>query len=76
MSIENKSSFMEFLDRHSQDDWWSAVNNLVPVIHKVDRDATKIWFYFWSLWVRNMLQDAEANPQLLEELEFKGEAGL
>tara|TARA_B100001146_G_scaffold223528_1_gene238395 strand:- start:3508 stop:4551 length:1044 start_codon:yes stop_codon:yes gene_type:complete len=76
MSSASKFSFMDFLDRHGQDDWWSAVNNLVPLIHEVDRDATKIWFYFWPLWVRNMLQDAEANPQLLEELEFKGVARL
>ena len=67
---------MDFLDRHGQDDWWLAVNNLAPLIHEVDRDATKIWFYFWPLWVRSMLQDAEANPQLLEELEFKGVARL
>ena len=76
MSSANKFSFMDFLDRLGQDDWWSAVNNLAPLIHEVDRDATKIWFYFWPLWVRNMLQDAEANPQLLEELEFKGVARL
>lgn len=76
MSSENKTPFMDFLGRHDQDAWWSTVHNLAPLIHEVDRDATKIWFYFWPLWLRKMLENAETNPQLLEELEFKGNARL
>jgi len=76
MSNENDSPFMAFLDRHDQDAWWLVVHNLLPSLHEVDRDATKIWFHFWPLWLQQMLQEAEANPQLLEELEFKGNGDL
>ena len=76
MSNENNSPFMAFLTRHDQDAWWSAVHSLLPSIHDVDRDATKIWFYFWPLWLQQMLQEADANPALLGEMEFKGNADL
>ncbi|MCH7823429.1 MAG: (2Fe-2S)-binding protein [Acidobacteria bacterium] len=76
MSSENSTPFMGFLGRHDQDAWWSTVHNLAPSIHEVDRDAVKIWFHFWPLWLRKLFEDAEANPQLFEELEFKGNARL
>ena len=76
MSSENNTPFMGFLGRHDQDAWWSTVHNLAASFHEVDRDAVKIWFYFWPLWLRKLVEDTEANPQLLQELEFKGDARL
>lgn len=76
MSDENNSPFMGFLERHDQETWWSVVHNLAPSMHEVDRDATKIWFHFWPLWLHGMVVEADANPRLLEELEFKGNARL
>ena len=76
MSSDSSTPFMGFLRRHDQDAWWSTVHHLAPSIHEVDRDATKIWFYFWPLWLRKLIADAEVNHQLLEELEYKGNARL
>jgi ferredoxin len=76
MSSESNSPFMGFLMKHDQDAWWSIVHKLTPSIHEVDRDATHIWFYFWPLWLRGMLLDAQANPRLQEELELNGNADL
>ena len=76
MSSEDNSPFMGFLTKHDQDAWWSAVHKLIPSIHDVDRDATQIWFYFWPLWLRGMMRDAESNKQLFEELEIKGNPDL
>lgn len=76
MSSEDNSPFMGFLMKHDQDAWWSAVHKLGPSIHQVDRDATQIWFYFWPLWLRGMLREAESNKQLFEELEIKGDPDL
>ncbi len=76
MSSEKSNPFMSFLSLHDQDAWWSTVHNLAPAIHDVDRDAVKIWFHFWPLWVRKMVRDAETNPRLFEELDFNGNARL
>lgn len=76
MSSENNSPFMGFLMKHDQDAWWSTVHKLAPSIHEVDRDATPIWFYFWPLWLRGMLRQAESNKQVFEELEIKGDPDL
>jgi len=76
MSSENNSPFMGFLVKHDQDAWWSIVHKLTPAIHPVDRDATHIWFYFWPLWLRGMVQEAGSNAKLFEELEIKGDPDL
>lgn len=76
MSSESNSPFMGFLSEHDQEAWWSIVDALTPSVHEVDRDATRIWFYFWPLWLRGMLADAERNPKLPEELELKGDPDL
>ncbi len=76
MSSETNSPFMAFLSRHDQQAWWSAVHALAPSIHDVDRDATKIWFHFWPLWLQRALAEAETNPYVLQGLELKGNARL
>jgi len=76
MSSESNSPFMGFLMKHDEDAWWSAVRKLTPSIHEVDRDATQIWFYFWPLWLRSMLREAEGNRDLLAELEIEGNPDL
>ncbi len=74
MNKENNSPFIAFLRQHDQDAWWSAVQNLP--LHDVDRDATRIWFYFWPLWLRDMLAAAESDPQLLHQVDMKGNPRL
>lgn len=74
MSNEENSPFIAFLSNHDQDAWWSAVQNLP--MHAVDRDATRIWFHFWPLWLRDMLAAAESAPQLLREVDMKGNPRL
>ena len=74
MNNENNSPFIAFLSKHDQDAWWSAVQNLP--LHDVDRDATRIWFYFWPLWLRDMLAAAESDAQLLREIDMKGNPRL
>ena len=74
MNNENNSPFIAFLCNHDQNAWWSAVQNLP--LHDVDRDATRIWFYFWPLWLRDMLAAAESDPQLLREVDMKGNPRL
>lgn len=76
MSSESNSPFMGFLLKHDQEAWWSIVDTLSPSVHQVDRDATRIWFYFWPLWLRGMVADAASNPKLFEELEIKGDPDL
>jgi len=76
MSSENNSPFMGFLMKHDQEAWWTAVHKLAASIHEVDRDATQIWFCFWPLWLRGMVDEAQTNRQLFEELEIKGNPDL
>ena len=64
--------FEDFLPRHGQQAWWTIVESLVPKIHEVDRDATRIWFYFWPLWLARALEEEPDFEKLARELELKG----
>lgn len=76
MSGESVSPFTGFLNKHDQDAWWAVVHKLTPSIHEVDRNATHIWFYFWPLWLRGMVREAQDNAKLFEELEVNGNPDL
>ena len=74
MNNDDSSPFNAFLSKHDQDAWWSAVQNLP--MHEVDRDATRIWFYFWPLWMRRMLAAAATDSRLFREVDMKGNPRL
>lgn len=76
MSNSEQSSLTAFLSGHDQQAWLSALETLSPSIHEVDRDATRIWFSFWPLWLADALQDASSIENLVRELDLKGEYRL
>jgi ferredoxin len=76
MSNSEHSSLTEFLYGHDQQSWLDAIDTLSPSIHEVDRDATRIWFSFWPLWLANALRGADSIEKLARELDLKGEYRL
>ena len=73
MSTENENAFEEFLNQQQDEAWASALTNLLPSIHEVDRNATKIWFAFYpvSLWrALKLSPDAES---LMKRLLMQGD---
>lgn len=67
-----ETPFSGFLRQHGQDDWWSVVDEIEAEIHEVDRRATRIWFYFWPLWLAQALEEADDVEALVRKLELKG----
>lgn len=72
MSNSPETPFVAFLNRHDQEAWWTIVDNLTESVHEVDKDASRIWFHFWPLWLRRVLRESETNERLIGELELKG----
>jgi len=54
------SALLAVLERRSADDWQRALDALIPSIHPIDQNATRIWFAFFPLKLHLALQAARA----------------
>jgi ferredoxin len=45
-------------DQHA---WDRAVRSILPDVHEVDRDATRIWFHFWPLKLARLARLGDAS---------------
>ncbi len=69
--VENKSSDSFFVELDDSS-WSEALDVLVPLIHPVDQDATRIWFAFWPLHLLRIVQESENLDQMEQRLELRG----
>ena len=65
MSTLKDVAIHPFADRHAATDWEPVLRALVPDVHPVDRDALRIWFSFWPLWLREAIEETD-DPVTLE----------
>jgi ferredoxin len=66
------NKFEEFLNQYSENDWLMAINELLPTIHVVDRNAVQIWFRFYPLSLYKYLQEAEDKPVAVQKFVMQG----
>lgn len=66
------STFTEYLGQFNESDWLSAIDELLPCIHNVDRNAVQIWFRFYPLSLHRYAAAAEDRAELLRGLALKG----
>ena len=64
--------FEDFLNRYSENDWLKALNDLLPAIHTVDRNATQIWFRFYPLSLYKYLKSAEDKAVAVQKFVMQG----
>jgi ferredoxin len=67
-----ETDFERFLDRHDEADWDATLSELLPTIHEVDRNATRIWFAFFPLALQRALAAAEDPARLAQKLLLQG----
>jgi ferredoxin len=72
MSDNGEPLFEAFLNEHDDDAWREVVAKLQPAIHEVDRNATRIWFYFYPLALLHALEQAEEADRLARRLQLQG----
>lgn len=65
-------SFTSYLYNFSEKDWFSAVEKIVPEIHEVDKNATRIWFRFYPLELFRYLQAAEDKAKAVHKFAMQG----
>lgn len=72
--MENK--FETFLNQFDENDWLNALEELLPAIHEVDRNAIQIWFRFYPLSLFRYLQNAEDREKAIQKFVMQGDFEL
>jgi len=72
MTVMEKTRLLGFLEDRSQEDWLRALDEIGPSIHAVDRDATRIWFAFWPLELRNALSESPDPKEIARLMDLEG----
>lgn len=72
MSTSSEVLFEAFLNQHDAEAWAGVIDALVPLIHEVDKNATRIWFYFYPLTLAHLLQQANDPAALADKLVLQG----
>jgi ferredoxin len=67
-----KTRFVSFLREHNQQTWNELLDNLVPSIHPVDQAATRIWFGFWPLELREALAELQGPEEMARIMDLEG----
>jgi ferredoxin len=70
------TAFENALAKHNEATWATAVENLLPEIHEVDRNATQIWFRFYPLSLFEFLQSAEDQAVARHKFAMQGKYDL
>ena len=65
-------NFQNFLNKFDETDWLKAINELLPAIHEVDRNAVQIWFRFFPLSLYRYLQAAEDRAVAVQQFVMQG----
>ncbi len=72
MSVKEKSRFVSFLQEHNQQTWNEVLSSLVPSIHPVDQTASRIWFAFWPLELKDTLGESRGPEEMARVMDLEG----
>ncbi len=72
MDTVQQDTFDSVLAQHDERAWCEALDLLLPLIHPVDQDATRVWFAFWPLHLCRIIQESENLDQTAQKLEMRG----
>ncbi|MBP7416673.1 MAG: 2Fe-2S iron-sulfur cluster-binding protein [Pyrinomonadaceae bacterium] len=61
-----------YLANYTETDWLAALDELLPCIHEVDKNAIQIWFRFYPLSLKRFIDAAEDREATLHGLAMQG----
>lgn len=68
--------FESYLNRLEEGDWAESLARILPRIHPVDSQATRIWFAFWPLKLRLALDGSPDPARVFKEFQLDGNPRL
>lgn len=70
------TNFESYLSKFTPKEWADTVDQLLPCIHEVDRNAVQIWFRFYPLELIRYVERAENRDETLRSLAIQGDFEL
>lgn len=70
------NNYQAFLMQFDEKSWLETLNQLLPNIHKVDRNATQIWFRFHPLALLRFLETSEDKEKAMQKMAMQGDFDL
>jgi len=61
-----------FLSQFTEKDWLATLDELLPCIHDVDKDAVQIWFRFFPLELHRYAVAADNRDEIIQGLALQG----
>ncbi len=76
LPVQEQNTLESFLAQQDEKSWSEALDIVLPLVHAVDQDATRIWFAFWPLQLHQIVQGSDDLERTAQQLELKGGYGL
>src|SRR5438445_13313788 len=76
MSNNTMTNLETYLSKFNEADWLAAVEELLPCIHEVDRNAVQIWFRFYPLDLMRFVAEAEDREEAVHGFALQGDFEL
>ena len=70
------NALIDHLGTFSEEQWLAAVEELLPCVHEVDRNALQIWFRFYPLSLKQFVDGSENREETLHGIVMQGEFEL
>lgn len=70
------NALIDQLAKYSEAEWLAAVDELLPCIHEVDKNAVQIWFRFFPLELQRYAEAAEDKDDMKRGLALQGDFEL
>ncbi|MFN8005817.1 MAG: 2Fe-2S iron-sulfur cluster-binding protein [Terriglobia bacterium] len=70
--IAEQNTLEDFLSIQSEAQWEELLNELIPFVHPVDQEATRIWFSFWPLKLSRILHGSPDPTPTIKRLQLDG----
>ena len=70
------NALIDHLGTFSEEQWLAAVDELLPCVHEVDRNALQIWFRFYPLSLKQFVDGSENREETLHRIVMQGEFEL
>ncbi len=76
MSNTTTTDLVTYLSKFKEADWLAAIDEMLPCIHEVDREAVQIWFRFYPIDLVRHLENAEDREETFRGFALKGDLEL
>ncbi|REJ77753.1 MAG: (2Fe-2S)-binding protein [Acidobacteria bacterium] len=76
MTDTDQSNYEKALSAFSENDWETAIENVLSSIHEVDLNAVRIWFRFYPLSLREYILSAEDREAVFQGMALQGDWDL